>query len=91
MLISTTTASLLAGSKDICPPWPGQPAKASMELRVQVPQAAWWIPQPGGFLGILWIPQLKEANTSLLLLGKKDEAVGLDTKFMPFHSDPALS
>lgn len=68
MLILITTASLLAGSKDICPPWPYQPAKASMELRVQVPQAAWECL-------LLWIPQLKEANTLLLMLGKKDEAL----------------
>lgn len=68
MLISTTTASLLAGSKDICPPWPCQPAKTPMELRVQVPEAAW--------VGLpLWIPQLKEANTLLLTLGKKDETL----------------
>lgn len=68
MLISTTTASLFAGSEDICPPWPCQAAKASMELQVQVPQAA-------RACLLLWIPQLKEANTLLLMLGKKDEAL----------------
>lgn len=63
-----TTASLLAGFKDTCPPWPCHPAKASMELWVQVPQAAWM-----GLL--LWIPQLKETNTLLLVLGEKGEAL----------------
>lgn len=68
MLISITTASLPAGFKDICPPWPCHSAKASMELWVQVPHAAWVCLH-------LWIPQLKETNTLILVLGEKDEAL----------------
>lgn len=84
LLISTIRASLLVGSTDICPPWPGQPAKASVELWVQVPQAAWeGLP--------LWIPQLKEADTLLLMLGKKDQALfghqvyGFFAQILLFH------
>lgn len=48
---------------------------------MQVPQAAWVCLR-------LWIPQLKEANTLLLMLGKKDvwaPGLCLFTQILLFH------